>query len=596
MPACRHSYQDPHAPCGIPATAEGERCLWHNPLVAKNDAYIPDLLTQADALGQADLTEFHLVGLHWPGAHLPLRKLTRADLRDAHLDGADFSGAEMSHANLRRTSLKRADLRGAKLAGADLSYTNLTEADLRDADLSGAKLNGTVLNGCDLRGANLAGATIVDFRWNRRTRFAGVKGLEANRTSGSADSDPTQAFPAPLALGAALGDPSGLEDPDPELTRTHVFAPSIASQTPDVRAPSAPSVAAPLSLPPRRHQWAIAASLVVAAGGAALGAWGLMQRASGHVSPVAIAPDEHLQQEVANLQRQHEADLEQLRALQGQLRDSGDQGSALKNEVALRRAEVDSLKNALRAVESDLLRLHGADDRATVLSLRVDELTHLNAELARETGRQEHVGRILADGVGRLKSENQALAAERDQQQIDRRRLAESESEVVRLRDSLTQITRERDDLVTRNSKLTSDLLAASRDIERYLARVNATHLQDYLTDDQSRVPLLTVVKGKPVAMSGDYLLTLRVDPGEQPGTVSTKLVVQRPPGATNPDVTVVLYDEQQQPLRRIAYSFPHVDAGKPFVASSSEIVCEKFPVFARVLIAPGLDGLSAKR
>lgn len=596
MPACRHSYQDPHAACGHPATADGERCLWHNPLVAKNDPYIPELLTQADALGQADLTEFHLAGLHWPAAHLPLRKMTRVDLRDAHLDGADFSGAELSHANLRRVSLKRADLRGAKLVGADLSYTNLTEADLRDADLSGAKLNGTVLNGCDLRGANLAGATIVDFRWNRRTRFAGVKGLDANRSSGSGDSDPTQAFPAPLALGATLGDPSGLEDPDPELTRTQIFAPSVASQTPDSQSAKPSAASAPLTLPSRRHHWAIAASLLVAAGGVAMGAWGLMHRTPSTTTTVAAGSEERLQLEVANLQRQHEADLEQLRTLQQQLRDSGDQGSALKNEIALRRAEADALKTALRAAESDLLRLHGADDRATVLSLKVQELTKLNADLARETGRQEQVGRILADGVGRLKTENLALAAERDQQQIDRRRLTDSESELVRLREAMTQVTRERDDLVTRNTKLTSDLLAASRDIERYLARVNATHLQDYLTDDQSRVPLLTVVKGKPVAMSGDYLLTLRVDPGEQAGTVSARLVVQRPPGATNPDVTVVLYDEQQRPLRRIAYSFPHVDSGKPFVASTSEIACDKFPTFARVLVAPGLDGLSAKR
>jgi hypothetical protein len=107
---------------------------------------------------------------------------------------------------------------------------------------------------------------------------------------------------------------------------------------------------------------------------------------------------------------------------------------------------------------------------------------------------------------------------------------------------------------------------------------------------------MLSVVKGKPVAMSGDYLLTLRVDPGEQPGLVRAGIVVQRPSGATNPDVTVVLYDENQQPLRRIAYSFPHVDAGKPFVASTTEIVCEKFPAFARVMVVPGLDGLSAKR
>lgn len=593
MAACTYTYQDNHAACAHPATGDANLCLWHNPLVAKSDVYIRELLTQADALGRSDLSEFHLAGLHWPSAHLPLRRLTRADLRDAHLDGADLSGCELSNANLRRTSLKHADLRGAKLVGADLSGTNLTEADLRDADLSGAQLSGTVLNGCDLRGANLAGATITDFRWNRRTRFAGVKGLDADRSTGSGESDPTQSFPAPLALaGAAAGELSALDDPDPEMARTHLFAPAVSGSA----APAAPAPA-PLTMPAARGwRWATAASLVIAVAGVGVGAWGLQQRTTALVNTVATVPDEHLQQEIANLQRQHEADLEQIRVVQGNLRTNSDQANTLRQEAALRRAEVEALKGSLRASESDLQRAQAADDRATVLAQKVEDLMHLNAELARETGRQEQVGRILADGVGRLKTENQTLASERDQQQIDRRHLTEVEAEVLTLRTSVASLTTERTDLLARNAKLTGDLLAASRDIERYLARVNASHLQDYLTDDQSRVPLLTVVKGKPVAMSGDYLLTLRVDHGQQAGTVSTQIVVQRPASATNPDVTVVLYDEHQKPLRRIAYSFPHVDAGKPFVASTTEVACERFPTFARVMIAPGLDGLSAKR
>ena len=594
MAVCTYTYQDSHAPCGHPATGDSGLCLWHNPLVSKSDPYVRDLLTQADAAGQADLSEFHLVGLQWPGASLPLRKLTRVDFRDAHLDGADLSGCELSHAVLRRTSFKRADLRGARLVGADLSGTNLTDADLRDADLSGAQLAGTVLNGCDLRGANLAGAKVVDFSWNRRTRFAGVKGLDADRTISSGDEDPTQAFPAPLALCSAItGDISALEDPDPELCRTHLYAPAVQS----VIMPAVTAIPVPelRSAPSRNWRWATAASIVLAVGGVGFGVWGWSQPASTRAT-VAIQPTENLKQELANLQRQHEADLAQIQTIQEQLRGTAGQGSSLKQEVALRQAEADALRSALRASESDLLRMQGVDDRATLLSHLVDELTSLNAELARETGRQGQVGRILALGVGRLKTENQALAADRDQQQIDRRHLADVESEVARLRESVAAFTSERTDLLARNAKLSGDLFVASRDIERYLNRVNASHLQDYLTDDQSRIPLLTVARGKPIALSGDYLVTLRVDQGQQPGTVLTHVVVQRPPSATNPDVTVVLYDENQQPLRRLAYSFPHVDANKPFVSSTTEVACERFPAFARVMIAPGLDGLSAKR
>lgn len=341
---------------------------------------------------------------------------------------------------------------------------------------------------------------------------------------------------------------------------------------------------------------ALAASLLLAAGGVAVGTWGVLRGGVHAPTTLVGTPDDLLKQEIANLQRQHEADLEQMRTLQEQIRDGAGRSGVLTQEAALRRAEVEALKAALRASESDLARMQAADDRATVLAGQVEDLTRLNAELARETGRQEQVGRILADGVGRLRTENQTLASERDQNQIDRRHLAEVEKELLSLRDSVAAMTTERADLLARNAKLTGDLHAASRDIERYLARVNATHLQDYLTDDQSRVPLVSVVKGKPVALSGDYLLTLRVDQGAQAGTVSAQVVVQRPPGATNPDVTVVLYDQNQQPLRRIAYSFPHVDAGKPFVASTTEVACDRFPAFARVLIAPGLDGLSATR
>src|SRR4051812_1944973 len=80
MAACTYTYLEAHAACPHPATSEGGLCLWHNRLVSKSDAYVRGLLTQADALGQTDLSEFHLAGLQWPGAHLPLRRLTRADL------------------------------------------------------------------------------------------------------------------------------------------------------------------------------------------------------------------------------------------------------------------------------------------------------------------------------------------------------------------------------------------------------------------------------------------------------------------------------------------------------------------------------------
>ena len=120
MGICQHVYRDRHAPCPHLVPEGASVCVWHNAAVLKTDAYVHELLLQADIAAQADLSEFRLGGLVWPKAHLPLRNLHGADLRDGFLDGADLSGCDLANACLRRTSLKHADLRGAKLVGADL--------------------------------------------------------------------------------------------------------------------------------------------------------------------------------------------------------------------------------------------------------------------------------------------------------------------------------------------------------------------------------------------------------------------------------------------------------------------------------------------
>lgn len=605
MGICQHVYRDSHAPCPHLAPEGASVCIWHNAAVHKTDAYVQELLLQADTAAQADLSEFSLGGLVWPKAHLPLRNLHGADLRDGFLDGADLSGCDLSNACLRRTSLKHADLRGAKLAGADLTGTNLAGADLRDANLVGAALAGTNLAGADLRGADLAGAKIIDFRWNRLTRFGGLKGLDPNRDS--SDSDPTQAFPAPLALATGRDDVSALTDLDPDLTKTRVFAPvtpdllDVAPAWPpppvDALTPTPPAAAPAVAM--RSGWWpaAAAAALVLAVGGFGVGAWGWnVARRTTTAPGTTVDVAALLAQERANSDRQNEANLAELKQLQNQARVASDRVAAARQETAVVRAESDALRAALRETEADVMRLRAADDRAILAALRITELEKLNRELALSTSRQDQIGRILADGVARLKTDNQTLANERDQLTIDRKRLADAEADGSRLKAQASALRLERDALQTQNQRLTGDLLAASRDLERYLARLNTTQLRDYLGDAGDKAPLLALSPGKPIALSGDYLLTLRVDPGTQPATVQTQVVVQRPTAAANPEVTVVLYDRDERPLRRISYSFPHVDAGKPFVASTTTVACDRFPAFARVLVAPGLDGLSAAR
>jgi hypothetical protein len=597
MPSCNHLYGAEHGNCPQPTAGDSGCCLWHNPAVRKGDAYVPELLIQADRLAQGDLAEFHLAGLVWPRASLPLRSLRGADLADAFLDGADLGGSDLSGASLRRASLKHADLHGARLVGCDLTGVNLSGADLRGADLAQAVLSGTTLLGADLRGANLAGARVADFRWNRLTRFAGVTGLEAGQEIG--DQDATQSFLTPLAMGASEGELSALGEVDPAALKTRVFAPLP---------PSASTVAAiplpALSLPPRRRHpvlWAGAALVLIALGagaGIALPRLRTLLPATAASSAAAAGGEaaQRLAQENEGLQHQHAADLDEIRRLQGQDRAHDDGVAAARQEAAVRRAEAEQLRVALRGSENEVLRLHSADDRATVLAIKLAEAQELNREIARQTSRQDQLSRILADGVSRLQQDKEALTVERDQHLVDETRARNFENEATAGRSVIANLGRERDELLGQNQKLLGELAAAQRDIERYLARVNATHLQDYLTDTDRHAALLPVVAGKPLALSGDYLLTLRLEAGAQPGSVSCQVVAQRPPSATNPEITVVLYDQDERPLRRFSYSFPHVDDGRPFVSSATTVACDRFPAFVRVQVAPGLDDLAAHR
>ncbi|MBA3939253.1 MAG: hypothetical protein H0X38_17530, partial [Planctomycetes bacterium] len=294
--------------------------------------------------------------------------------------------------------------------------------------------------------------------------------------------------------------------------------------------------------------------------------------------------------------RQHEADLAELKRLQGTVHESADRGANARQEAALSRAESEQLRANLRASENEALRLQGVDDRCTVLGQQLKQAQSLAADLARHGAKESRVAVILAQGVDRLQDENRTLAEQRDQRLLDYGNAAQAQGEVKRLRGELDTATAERERLHQQNQQLTTSLVGAQHDIERYLARITATHLQDYLGSDNAHEPLLPVTAGTPVALSGDYLLTLRVDRGQTPGTVQAQVVVQRPPAATNPEVTIVLYDQDERPLRRIAYSFPHVDGGAPFVSGITTVACDRFPSFARVLVAAGMDDVSAKR
>lgn len=126
-----------------------------------------------------------------------------ADLQHANLQAcycyiSDFSGAKLAGASCSGAALERANLSNNNLAGIDFSAATLLNADLSQSDLSGANLSGaelvhanlsdTTLSSANiaranLQAANFANAKVDGIRYDRKTRF---KGIRVNSCYGSA--------------------------------------------------------------------------------------------------------------------------------------------------------------------------------------------------------------------------------------------------------------------------------------------------------------------------------------------------------------------------------------------------------------------------
>jgi len=572
MGACQHPYARAHAPCPHPAAEGTSCCLWHSARVRKHDAYVPAVLAAADRTANGDLEGFRLAGLLWPGAQLAGRHLRDVDLRDAVLDGADFSGADFTGAVLRRASLKRTALGRATLSGASLVGANLLDADLRNADLRGADLSGASLLGADLRGADLTGAILAGVRWNDRTRLAAAVGLAVEPAG---EDDDTRADLGSLLALAKRPDheETALADDSGEREQTRTFAVPV------------PVVAA------RRRggrPWAIAAAALVLASGSGLAAarWLPATLAkNAHADPATVL---HARND--DLARQGEAYVLRIKELEGNAQALFDRRDRLEQDAQIAKDDGDRLRQALRQARGEAARLHGKDDRAALASMELERASSERDRLASALTRQARLADILANGVKRVETERATLAARVSElaDASDRAALLQAEREQAR-RD-LAQASAERDVQRTRAERLAEELVVTRNEISRYLARVNGSGLQDYLASDLDTLPLMPIAPGSPVALGGDYTITLRLDPAGKAGVINAALTLQRPAALATPDIAIVLYDRDRQPLRRIAYSFPHVDAGTPFASATTSIACDRFPAFARILVAPAIE------
>lgn len=573
---CRHRFADGRGPCPHVLPPEAELCVWHNPQVRKDDAYVARLVAQAAAAARGDLAETRLAGLLAPGIRLAQADLGHADLRDAVLDGADLRGANLAGAVLRRASLKRADLTAADLSGADLAGANLGGAELGNANLAGALLDGTVLKGAQAEGADFTGADWRSVRFDRRARLAAARGL-------------------PDDLAAAVAGPAPRDDePDADSSRVwergfahpSALRPAAVAAS-DILAPEGPN-GPPAPAPSRRGPWPLVAC---AAAGLALVAtafavWGLRAAAR------APADTGRLAAELAAATRQAEANLVEVRRLQAALATAEEAAGAARtaqaraeDDATVRRAEAEDARRRLTAAETDLTRLRDADDRAALVALRLADAQALAREQAAQLLRQEQVGSILAAGVRQLRDENARLDRQVAERVAQARREDLLAAELGNVRQELDALRAERTAQLARERRLAQELADSKQAIQGYLARVAEADLGHVLGDEAARQPLLPVKPGGTIALGGDYLISLRLDPTA--AGLTAKLVVQRPAAAANPDVSVLLYDSEQRPLRRLGFGFPHVDRGAPFASASADVACDRFPAFARIIVSP---------
>ncbi|MFW5830101.1 MAG: pentapeptide repeat-containing protein, partial [Planctomycetota bacterium] len=573
--------------------------IWHNQRIKKSDPYVALLLEQILELLGGDLREFKLVGLQWSHAPLAERDLSRADLRDAHLPYANLQAADLSGALLRRCNLTSANLRDADLKGADLRLSNLHGADLRGASLTDALIDDCVLIGADLRGADFHGASLNGFIWNRRTRFDGVRGFDPQDDP----DDATQLFATPMAMpGLDSRSSSGSDFYDPDLDRTHVYRRdrSSADSLSSVPPPDATMEGVPAQQPPppparviRRpsRSWysMLAASLLAAVLSCGFGVWAYTRMLDLQLSLVAE------RQRPDRVQLSNETGSDQ--AWRERLQQKDLQIEQLMEEVTQHRQLLEQREMMLEEVQATrqeqqlaIARLRTRDDEAQALRLRHQDLKKEHTALLQTNQRLHDTARILRQGLEDLQRDRDELASFKQKHLTDYYNYSRLQTEVDSLRKQHQQVSSKNDSLQLINDSLEQRLLESEQSLKTFLAHIEGSRLKEFLHSDTAEEPLIPIRMDQPMVFGGEYLVTLRVSPGEREGQVRTSLVVQRPANKGLPDINLLLYDQHGKALRSVSYSFPAGLGNTPFASTETVLSSPTFPTSLRLLVNPGLD------
>jgi uncharacterized protein YjbI with pentapeptide repeats len=111
-------------------------------------------------LSAATFTNANMIRANLEGADLSNAELWRANLESGNLDGAKMLGANMQQCKLVKATMTRCNMKGANLYEANLSRALLDEADVRY---------------CDLRRVNLSRASVAEIRYNKESRYRGIR-------------------------------------------------------------------------------------------------------------------------------------------------------------------------------------------------------------------------------------------------------------------------------------------------------------------------------------------------------------------------------------------------------------------------------------
>ncbi len=613
MSDCAHPYDRERPACAQSAPGDAERCIWHNAEVDKTPAYVVELLKQAVQMSAGDCEGYHLEGLVWPGARLSGVNLRGAHLRDAVLAGADLVGADLTGADLTRTNLRAAQLDDARLAECELVETHLGSASLRRADLTGAHLAGTVLLGADLRETDMADAKVVDFQWNRLTRFSGIRGFEAEEQD---DEEATQRYVAPVALGAHDLDTGQqlARGSDPELERPRVYRSDVlerptsdpaAALEPIPRIPTTKRPTPPATLSALRHlrrqtrRMAIfcAAALILAMATTADVIRLRLNDRPDSTAPTTALPSappasSPLTTDDRAAYRARISSLsETVDRLEAQTQQAHEQAERARERLATAAGRIEALERARRDLAVDNASLREASDRVLLLEGTLTEVRNELADQIERNRRLEQASTILARGVDTLRSDKRELEEHVYGDQLaNEHRIRDLSAKVATYEQELATAKRKIDATAQRNMELESALATAEESLTAFTRRIQGTHLESLLGEAAEEQPLLQITPGRVIALGGDYLITLRVDhePGDgEEQHLRSELVVQGPPGERLPEVGLAFYGPDGHPLRKVAYAFPASAEARGFASAVSILSSPVFPRSARVILTP---------